>query len=87
MSFNSCPHSWMRVHEQALWGGSFPIGYECVGCGKFVDNTELTPAGIGGTLLNRHKLVGPHGGRGNTADGSIYKYQIIDEDGKLTVVR
>ena len=49
---------------------------------------QLTPEGIGGTVLRKHKLVGPNGGYGTTSDGNGYKYQLYDEDtGKLEVVR
>ena len=83
-----CEHRWMQVHEELLIGGHYLTGYECVDCGKYMDKSELTPVGIGGTILNKHKLVGPNGGHGNTSDGGVYKYQIYDEDtGKLKVVR
>lgn len=83
-----CLHRWRRLHEELLMGGHYPIGWECTECKKFVSNSEITPEGLGGIVLkNSHRLVGPHGGCGNTSDGKVYKEQIIDEDGKLTIVR
>lgn len=84
---SKCSHVWRRVHEQFLMGGSFPIGWECKNCGKFLALSEVTPAGIPGKVTKEHVLVGPHGGYGNTSDGSLYKRQIIDEDGNLTIER
>ena len=81
-------HRWRRLHEQALLGGSFSIGWECSICGEFVSNNELTPTGIEGIVLKKAaRLVGPHGGYGTCTDGSAYKEQIINEDGELQIVR
>ncbi len=83
-----CEHRWRRLQEEAVFGGSFPVGWECVSCGTFVGNQNLTPAGIGGIVLERAaRLMGPHGGHGRTSTGRLYKEQIIDETGKLTVVK
>ena len=83
----ACTHKWRQVHEAFLLGGSFPVGWECVICKKFINTNDITPAGIGGTVTKEHRLFGPHGGRGNTADGGQYKEQIIHEDGTLEVIR
>ena len=83
-----CSHRWRQVHEEFLLGGSFPVGWECVDCKKFVSGDKITPAGLGGVVLKKSaRLVGPHGGRGQTSSGKSYKEQIIDEDGKLTIVK
>jgi hypothetical protein len=82
-----CSHRWRRVYEEFLLGGSFPTGWECVDCGKSVDNDSITPAGLGGVVLDRAaRLVGPHGGYGQRSDGRRYKEQIVDENGVLTVI-
>ena len=81
-------HRWRQLHEEFLLGGSFPVGWECVGCSKFVSNNSLTPAGLSGTVLEgAMRLVGPHGGCGTTGDGSQYKEQIVHEDGRLEITR
>lgn len=82
-----CNHRWMKVYEESILGGSFSVGWECEYCHEYVDNSKVTPAGLGGTIGGKNKLRGPHGGRGNTADGRVYKYQIIHEDGTLEIVR
>jgi hypothetical protein len=83
-----CEHRWRKVNEQFLLGGSFPIGYRCVDCRLFIPNSELSPLGTGGTLLNEEELIGPHGGNSNCSDGSVYKRQIINNDSKtLTIER
>ena len=82
-------HVWRMLHEEFLLGGSFLVGWECtiVGCEAFVSKDQLTPTGIPGkTLKNAARLVGPHGGSGYTSDGKIYREQILDEDGNLTVM-
>ncbi len=81
-----CNHKWRRVYEEFLLGGSFPVGWECILCDKYVDNNQITPAGLGGIVLeNSVKLVGPHGGYGTTSKGNCYKSQIIDGDGNLII--
>ena len=83
-----CSHRWRQVHDEFLLGGSFPCGWECVDCNKFVSSNEVTPEGPGGKILKKSaRLVGPHGGHGQTSDGKSYKEQIIDENGKLTIIR
>ena len=83
-----CFHRWRRVYEEFLLGGSFQCGWECTDCKKFISNQELTPNGIEGIVLEKSaRLVGPHGGYGNTLDGSSYKEQIINEEGKLTIIK
>jgi hypothetical protein len=80
-------HRWRVVHEEFLMGGTFPVGWECVDCKKFVSEGELTPAGLGGVVLNNAaRLIAPHGGYSRTSDGKPYKEQIIDEHGKLTII-
>ena len=84
----TCDHRWREVHEEMLLiGGNTTIGWECLECKEYVDKSKLTPAGLSGVITKQHRLVGPHGGRGKCSDGSTYKEQIIDEDGKLTIVR
>ncbi len=85
-TMSNCTHRWRRVHEQAVFGGSFLTGWECVDCGRSVSNDGITPAGLGGVVLEKAaRLVGPHGGYGSRADGRRFKEQIIDERGNLTV--
>ncbi len=80
-----CDHSWRQVHEEALFGGSFPVGWECTKCNLYRSNYELTPAGLGGTISNTHRLVGPHGCRSQTSAGKPYTEQIIGENSYLTI--
>ena len=83
-----CKHNWRRVYEQFLLGGAFPVGWECVDCGEYKGNEQMTPAGLGGRVIpNAARLMGPHGGRGETSTGETFKEQIIGEDGKLTIVK
>ena len=82
-----CAHRWRRRYEQFLLGGAFPTGWECIECKYYVSDSELTPAGLPGEVLEKAmRLVGLHGGRGNTSDGQVYSEQIVDEDGNLTIV-
>ena len=78
----SCEHQWCKVHEQALFGGSFPVGWECMKCNKYVSIHDLTPEGLQGTVTKKHKLFGAHGGGVSTESGKACKYQIYDEDTK-----
>lgn len=88
MNQDTCNHQWMQVNEEFLLGGYNPIGYECEVCGKFICQDKLTPSGIGGTMTSKHKLVGPHGGRGHMASGEIYKEQIYDaKTGELKIIK
>lgn len=81
-----CDHKWRKVYEEFLLGGSFPVGWECTECMKFVSIGELTPEGLEGKVLkNSARLVAPHGGTSQTSNGKSYKEQIIDEDGNLTI--
>ena len=83
----SCNHAWRKVFEEALFGGTFPVGWECVKCGKFAEQNKLGPMGLPGNVLGGARLIGPHGARSQCADGSPYKEQIIDEAGQLHIVR
>jgi hypothetical protein len=48
----------------------------------------LTPVGIGGTILKRSaRLSAPCGGLSKTSSGELYREQIIDENGHLTIVK
>ena len=83
-----CNHRWRKLYEHGIVGLPFLVAWECVDCGKSISMGELTPTGIGGTVLEKAcRLVGPHGGCGNCSDGSTYKEQIVDEGGNLTIVR
>ena len=83
-----CNHQWRKVFEAGLFGGSFPIGYECVLCKEWVSMNALTPAGMGGTVLEKSaRLVGACGGQGETSSGERYREQIIDENGNLTITQ
>lgn len=84
---NSHEHRWAQLHEEFLLGGSTPVGWICLDCDKQLSNSDLSPSGIGGKTTKTHILVGPHGGHGNCQDGSVYKKQIIYDDGRLEVVR
>ena len=83
-----CSHCWRKVYEEFLLGGLFLIGWECVNCKEFVSCNKITPSGLGGVSLeNSARLIGPHGGHGQTSNGESYKEQIIDEQGHLTIVK
>lgn len=82
-----CKHRWRRLYEESLIGGCYPIGWECVLCGKYFDNAAVTPTGLPGlTLKKAARLVGPHGGCGSTSGGVPYQEQVVDEAGNLTIV-
>jgi hypothetical protein len=84
----SCHHLWRRVYEEFLLGGSFPIGWECKKCGEFLPQHKVTPEGVpGGVEEGEAKLIAPHGGVGQCADGSPYKEQIVDAHGNLFIRR
>lgn len=81
-------HEWMKVNEQGLIGGYFPVGWECVACGEWrgngTDAWELTKSGA---QSSKQKLVGPHGGWIQTDTGKKCKAQIYDATTKeLTYV-
>lgn len=81
-------HRWRRVHEESLLGGSFPIGWECADCRRFVSNDKLSPEGLGGSVIQgEHILVGAHGGTGRCSDGTPYERQIKHADGRLEIIR
>ena len=82
-----CEHVWRDVHEAFLLGGSFSVGFRCTKCNQFVRRAELTPAGLPGVVDGSMELVGPHGGRGNCADGSQYTKQVKRSDGRLEIHR
>lgn len=80
-------HRWRKVYEENLFGGPSCIGWECVDCNEYVSINALTPAGLSGTVLEKSaRLVGPLGGIGETSSGKRYREQIVDEDGKLTII-
>jgi hypothetical protein len=80
----TCNHRWRQVHEEMLIiGGSVPVGWDCMACGKYVSKDELTPEGLGGVVTKAQRLCGPV----ECSDGSVYQDQIVDEEGVLTIVR
>jgi hypothetical protein len=81
---DTCHHRWRRVYDLIIFIGmpSF-AGWDCLVCGKFVSNDELTPEGLGGVVTKAQRLCGP----GECSDGSRYKEQLVDENGVLTIVR
>jgi len=79
-----CNHVWIKVHEQFLLGGSFPIGWECSLCRLFIFNDELTPIGLSGSISGKSKLIGVHGCKVISASGRISSYQLLDENNNLT---
>lgn len=81
-----CNHRWRKQHEESILGGSFPIGYRCTLCNKFVRMDQLTPAGLGGIVTTEDELMGPHGVRSRTTSGQPYSKQIVHEDGRLEIV-
>ena len=79
-----CEHEWMQVHEQAIIGGTFPVGWKCLLCGKFVGQSDIGPAGLGGHISTKVELYGVHGGLIKTASGKRSRAQIYDSaTGKL----
>lgn len=80
-------HKWYKLYEDSILGiGPSLIAWKCSECEASVSPNEITPAGIGGTVLNEQRLIGPHGCRGQCSDGSTYKEQIF-RDGKLEIIR
>jgi hypothetical protein len=85
---STCEHRWIKVHEQFLLGGSFPVGWQCEKCNKYVPLADITPEGLPGVMTKRHKLVGAHGGAVATGSGKPCKSQIWDEEtGKLEYLK
>ena len=83
-----CNHLWQEVHEEFLLGGHFVVGYKCKKCGEWVNQCELRPGSMSGTMSDEVALVGPHGCRSQCSDGSTYKRQIYNKKtGELTIER
>lgn len=81
-------HEWRTVYEESFVGPPFAIAYECRLCSKWIEKSNVDPiSGIGGKRVNEQILVGINGGPGNCKDGTVYKRQIIHEDGRLEVLR
>lgn len=79
-------HQWIKVHEQSLIGDTFPIGWECIKCHKYVPIQDMSP-NMGGKVLNKHKLIGAHGNSISSKSGRSSKQQIYDADtGELTYI-
>jgi hypothetical protein len=80
-------HRWRKLYEQLIIGSATIIGWECTDCDAFISQSDLTPEGLKGEITTDDmRLVGPHGGKGQCSDGSIFKEQIY-ENGELTIVR
>lgn len=79
-------HKWQRIYEESLIGGTFPIGYQCKECGAFVNQSDMTPEGIGGVTTGETVLIGPHGCKSKTSGGKDYSKQIIYPDGRLEII-
>ena len=79
-------HRYRKVYEEALFGGAFPVGWECIDCGHFVPQQGITPAGLDGITVGGAILIGPHRCKGLTSSGETYSKQVIDENGNLTVI-
>jgi hypothetical protein len=82
-------HEWRTVYEQGIVGGNYVVAFECRICLKWVEESKVDPiSGIGGKLIEKEAvLVGINGGCGNCSDGSVYKRQIMHENGVLEIVR
>lgn len=83
----NCDHEWRQRHEEAIIGGHYPSGWECRKCHQYVPQERVTPEGLAGVVTKEHVLVGINGYCGNCSDGSVYKKQILHEDGTLTIER
>jgi hypothetical protein len=81
----TCEHSWDKIHEEGLFGGSFPVGYRCSRCNKYVGIHEVPITGMPGSASGIDILQGPHGGVGHTSDGKPYKRQIRHQDGRVEI--
>ncbi len=62
------------------------MGWECIECTEFKGDHDLTSAGLPGQVVGGAKLVAPHGGVSKTSSGKLYKEQIVDENGNLTII-
>jgi hypothetical protein len=78
----NCDHLWRRMYEQSIIGGYFSIGWKREACGMYVSNSEVTPAGLGGTVGPRHEIMGIHGCAIDTESGKKCRRQIYDESTK-----
>lgn len=88
LALSETTHRWRAVYEEAVFGGSFLVGWECIETGEFISQSELTPGSVHGVVApGEARLVGPHGGHGTCSDGSLYKEQIVDGQGNITIVR
>jgi len=79
-------HRWRQKFEEALTGGCFPIGWECIDCKRFMPQHALTPSGLDGVVMKGASLMAPHGRQGVTSSGNVYSEQIVDEDGHLRIL-
>lgn len=87
-TIEACNHEWRTVYEASIIAGSMKVAYECRSCNRWVELTGIDPiTGIGGRIVQESVLVGINGGNGNCRDGSVYKRQIIHEDGTLEIIR
>lgn len=84
---HDCIHLWQKIHEEFVLGGSFPVGYQCKNCGKYVSISDVPISGLGGKDSGEQVLRGPHGCAGHTSDGKSYKRQTIYRDGRLEIER
>ena len=50
-------HTWRRVSEPFILGGTFSIGWKCKDCNVFISNYELTPDGLAGTTLEEDRII------------------------------
>jgi len=82
-----CNHRWRQVFEETIFIGATAIGWECLECKIYVNQNNIPPTGLGGTVTKAQRLVGVHGGCGECSDGSVYQSQIYHEDGRLEIIR
>jgi hypothetical protein len=69
-----CNHRWRKVLEQCHVGPAYTTGWECVDCEKSVNNCDVTPEGLGGSVLKKAYRV--------TLRHST-KEKIVDENGVI----
>lgn len=79
----ACEHQWQKIHEEFLLGGTFPIGYKCKLCNKFINITDIPITGISGIDTGEQVLFGPHGCKSKCSDGSTYTKQTLYPGGSL----